>query len=171
MRAVEKLHALIEAVAPINGISASTVDGKVTMAVDFAANATKAQKTAAAAIVSSFVYDDRDTSITAADFLARFTPAEWTALCAALSTRPAILGQLILWAAGGKIDLAAAATKTRLDVMVTAGIITVAREAEILALPPPPLAPTPSPTPQPPPEPISIEAPPPVVARSVKAKK
>lgn len=129
---IDTLHNQIAAVAPIVGVTIGNSSDKSTWIVNFDKSATKTQIAAAASIIAAFVFVNQP-PISAFDFLSRFTAAEQTALWTALSTRPAILGQVMLWIAHGSVDLLAPETKAKLDLLVAAGIITAQREAVILA--------------------------------------
>jgi hypothetical protein len=127
------LHTKIAAVCPIDGVSVGDPLDRSTWRIDFDPAATPQQIAAAQALILTLTLADlRPNVIAARDFLDRFTAAEQTALWAGLAARPAVLGQLLLWIAGGHVDLNAAATKARLDVLVTAGVITAQRETAIL---------------------------------------
>lgn len=127
------LHAKLAALAPIDGVSIGDPLNRSTWRIDFSASATQAQKDAANAFIATVTLADlKPWVISANDFLGRFTAAEQTALWNGLAGHPVILGQLILWIAGGQVDLTAAGVKTRMDQLVSFGIITAARETAIL---------------------------------------
>ena len=73
------------------------------------------------------------TQISPLQFIARFTPAETAAISAAALGNAAMLMWLVQASAASFIDLADPRTKAGLDSMVGAGLLTAAREAEILA--------------------------------------
>jgi hypothetical protein len=131
--AIALLHAKLAAVCPIDGVSIGDPLDRATWRIDFSANATPQQIAAAQTFIAGVTLADlRANVIAASDFLGRFTVAEQTALWAGLAARPAILGQLILWIAGGRVDLTGSSVKTRMDQLVSFGIITAARETAIL---------------------------------------
>jgi hypothetical protein len=73
------------------------------------------------------------TTVTRAEFLALFTSPELLNIATAAQTTPSINVWLIKAQAANQIDLAAARTKAGLDALVAAGILTSARETEILS--------------------------------------
>jgi len=71
------------------------------------------------------------------EFEALFTSAEQAAILAAAQGNVALFQWLLRSAGAQTIDLTAAETKAGLDALVTAGLITAARETQILAGTPP----------------------------------
>lgn len=86
-----------------------------------------------AAIAGTFMSGTTNpTSIPSLDFFNRFTPTETTAIWQAAVANPSIGVGLINGLAAGTIDLTSATVSTWLAALVTAGVITAARQTVIL---------------------------------------
>lgn len=105
-----------------------------TSAIPLPAGVTEAGADHTAAISGVFMSDGTSppTTIPSIAFFNRFTQAETAAIWQAAVASPAIGVGLMNGLAAGQIDLTSAAVKTWLDGLVTAGVLTNARETTIL---------------------------------------
>lgn len=71
--------------------------------------------------------------ITPLEFQARFTETEWGTICAGALASPTILSFALQLVASSEIDLLDAKTSAGLDALVSAGLLTADRPAQILS--------------------------------------
>lgn len=127
--------ALRAAGVPIVGVSVGRATDKATWRVDFAADATSAQRAAAQAVLDAFdpasVKPERRVDFENA--MRRLTNPEWSALKAACDNSV----QLARWyeraKTRGSIDLNDAEVKQALGAVIQAGLFTKARLVELFA--------------------------------------
>lgn len=127
------LHTALAAACPIAGVSVdnwSNVAGTAT--VWYQPSATAAQKTACQAILSTYVVPpDPVKPMRFLDFINLFTPAEQQAIASAADAQVKILALQL--AGQGTISFSDPRLKAGLDYLVAQGLLTLAREAQVLA--------------------------------------
>ena len=126
---IADLTAAVAAAAPVYGVTIGNPADKTTWTIQFQPGATVAQKAAAQAVLTGWV--DPPPAMTFLNFLALFTSAEQMAFVSSTDV------QMKLWiteaAGSGMISFADARLKAALDYAVSLGLLTSARESQILA--------------------------------------
>lgn len=127
------LHMTLTASCPIDGVSVGDwTKVASTTTVWYSASATAAQKTACQGVIASYVVPaDPPKQMGFIDFLNLFTTAEQAAIVNATDTGVKLF---VLQAAGqGTISFIDPRLKAGLDYLVSQGLLTAVREAQILA--------------------------------------
>lgn len=131
-----EVHAKVAAVAPIDSISFGSLTDKTTWTIQYQSTATDAQKTAAQAVIDGIDLTatpmaTAHKSITTADFYSRLTSAERAAIKASTDATVAAWVDKLPYCK--QIDIDTQESATMQAYLVTLGLFTSARIAEIFA--------------------------------------
>lgn len=132
---IEALHNAVSAAAPISCVSVGDPADKATWRIDFTDAATPDQRTAAQAALDAFDPAAKSTVISRAELYDRFSAQVELSIAKAAraDTTGRILAGLSRIMAHDRINIAAPRFLAWLDLLVTAGAITEADKAIIIA--------------------------------------
>ena len=130
---IGELHKKIAAVAPIDGVSCGKADDKATWTIGYQDTASDAEKTAAQAIIAAapipLVMTHKTISV--AEFFDRLTEDELAAVDASTDAEIAKWRRRMQYCS--IVELDSEACETEMAYLVSLGILTEARVAEILS--------------------------------------